>query len=232
MPPLRAVRAAPTVPEWYTARPTLAPGLMPDTTRSIGPKRPKRANIVHSAGGPLMVHASSMPSSAVRRAWGWIRCSGPRAAPAPEYSVSGATTTTSPWRRIVRASTCSPMDEMPSSFVTMMRTGWFLPDCSLVHQRSVRRADAARCTNEPKTVFDGSLARRLAPSRRRTPATLRAAMNSPYTARVGVVGAGYVGLTTAAALAHLGHRVVCADLLPERIARLQRGDIPIVEAGL
>ena len=30
--------------------------------------------------------------------------------------------------------------------------------------------------------------------------------------RVGVVGAGYVGLTTAACLAHLGHAVVCADL--------------------
>ena len=57
-------------------------------------------------------------------------------------------------------------------------------------------------------------------------------MNSPSAARVGVVGAGYVGLTTAAALAHLGHQVVCADILPERIARLERGEIPIVEAGL
>jgi UDPglucose 6-dehydrogenase len=52
------------------------------------------------------------------------------------------------------------------------------------------------------------------------------------TAQVGVVGAGYVGLTTAACLAHLGHRVVCADLDADRIARLRNGEIPIVEEGL
>ena len=90
-----------------------------------------------------------------------------------------------------------------------------------------------RCADEPKTVLD-ELARSHDTDRspRRAPAMLRAAMNSPSAARVGVVGAGYVGLTTAAALAHLGHRVVCADILPERIARLERGEIPIVEAGL
>ena len=31
-------------------------------------------------------------------------------------------------------------------------------------------------------------------------------------ATIGVVGAGYVGLITAAALALLGHRVICADV--------------------
>ena len=35
-PKLAAVSAAPTVPEWSTARPVLQPGLMPDTTRSGG----------------------------------------------------------------------------------------------------------------------------------------------------------------------------------------------------
>jgi UDPglucose 6-dehydrogenase len=50
--------------------------------------------------------------------------------------------------------------------------------------------------------------------------------------RVGVVGAGYVGLTTAACLAHLGHAVVCADLDPERVERLSKGDVPILEEGL
>jgi UDPglucose 6-dehydrogenase len=50
--------------------------------------------------------------------------------------------------------------------------------------------------------------------------------------RVGVVGAGYVGLTTAACLAHLGHAVVCADLDPDRVARLSKGDVPILEEGL
>lgn len=50
--------------------------------------------------------------------------------------------------------------------------------------------------------------------------------------RVGVVGAGYVGLTTGACLAHLGHHVVCADIDEERVERLRRGEIPIVEEGL
>jgi len=49
---------------------------------------------------------------------------------------------------------------------------------------------------------------------------------------IGVVGTGYVGLTTGACLAHLGHQVVCADLVPEKVALLNRGEIPIVEAGL
>lgn len=49
---------------------------------------------------------------------------------------------------------------------------------------------------------------------------------------IGVVGAGYVGLTTAACLSHLGHRVVCADVDEERVASLRSGVIPIVEDGL
>ena len=47
-----------------------------------------------------------------------------------------------------------------------------------------------------------------------------------------MVGAGYVGLTTAACFSHLGHEVVCADIDAERIARLARADLPIVEEGL
>ncbi len=50
--------------------------------------------------------------------------------------------------------------------------------------------------------------------------------------RVAVLGAGYVGLTTAACLAHLGHEVVGADVDPERVERLQKGEVPILEAGL
>ncbi len=50
--------------------------------------------------------------------------------------------------------------------------------------------------------------------------------------RIGVIGTGYVGLTTGACLAHLGHQVVCADVVPERIERLSRADVPILEAGL
>ncbi|MFO7589451.1 MAG: UDP-glucose/GDP-mannose dehydrogenase family protein [Acidimicrobiia bacterium] len=50
--------------------------------------------------------------------------------------------------------------------------------------------------------------------------------------RVGVVGAGYVGITTAACLAHLGHSVVCADIDANRVERLTKGDVPILEEGL
>lgn len=47
-----------------------------------------------------------------------------------------------------------------------------------------------------------------------------------------VVGTGYVGLTTGACLASLGHHVTCADLDARRIEALNRGEIPIVEADL
>src|SRR5664279_1008238 len=50
--------------------------------------------------------------------------------------------------------------------------------------------------------------------------------------KVAVIGAGYVGLTTAACLASLGHDVVCADIDVERVRRLSAGDIPIREEGL
>ena len=50
--------------------------------------------------------------------------------------------------------------------------------------------------------------------------------------KIAVVGTGYVGLTTGAYLAHLGHEVVCADVVPAKVERLSLGQIPIVEAGL
>jgi UDPglucose 6-dehydrogenase len=49
---------------------------------------------------------------------------------------------------------------------------------------------------------------------------------------VAVVGAGYVGLTTAACFARLGHEVRCADIDAERVARLTKGEIPILEEGM
>ncbi len=51
-------------------------------------------------------------------------------------------------------------------------------------------------------------------------------------ARIAVIGTGYVGLTTGACFAHLGHEVVCADIDEDKVARLQRGEIPIVERNL
>ncbi|MDA8392263.1 MAG: UDP-glucose/GDP-mannose dehydrogenase family protein [Actinomycetota bacterium] len=50
--------------------------------------------------------------------------------------------------------------------------------------------------------------------------------------RIAVLGAGYVGLTTAACLAHFGHQVICTDVNEERIAALVNGVVPIVEAEL
>src|SRR5687768_8108721 len=50
--------------------------------------------------------------------------------------------------------------------------------------------------------------------------------------QIAVIGTGYVGLTTGAYLAHLGHQVVCADVVEEKVAGLKRGVVPIVEAGL
>ena len=49
---------------------------------------------------------------------------------------------------------------------------------------------------------------------------------------ISVIGAGYVGLTTSACLAHLGHEVICVDIDQEKIRQLQQGKIPIHEAGL
>ena len=50
--------------------------------------------------------------------------------------------------------------------------------------------------------------------------------------RVTVIGTGYVGAVTGACLSYLGHRVTCVDVDAEKIARLQRGEIPIYEPGL
>src|SRR4051794_30285588 len=50
--------------------------------------------------------------------------------------------------------------------------------------------------------------------------------------RLAIVGTGYVGLTTGACFAHLGHEVVCADVDPDKVAQLSAGEIPIVEHGL
>jgi UDPglucose 6-dehydrogenase len=50
--------------------------------------------------------------------------------------------------------------------------------------------------------------------------------------KVSVVGAGYVGLVTAACLAEMGNSVVCLDVDAQRVAGLRQGEMPIHEPGL
>src|SRR5882757_3069695 len=53
-----------------------------------------------------------------------------------------------------------------------------------------------------------------------------------FARRIAVIGTGYVGLTTGACLASLGHRVVCADVDEAKVARLCQGEVDILEPGL
>ena len=50
--------------------------------------------------------------------------------------------------------------------------------------------------------------------------------------RICVIGAGYVGLVSAACFAEMGNRVICVERDAQRVARLVRGQSPIYEPGL
>jgi UDPglucose 6-dehydrogenase len=47
-----------------------------------------------------------------------------------------------------------------------------------------------------------------------------------------MIGAGYVGLVSAACFAEFGWTIDCVDNDAERLSGLQRGEVPIYEAGL
>src|SRR3954471_21315726 len=49
---------------------------------------------------------------------------------------------------------------------------------------------------------------------------------------IGVIGAGWVGLVTAACFAELGHHVYVRDIVQEKVESLARGEVPIYEPGL
>jgi UDPglucose 6-dehydrogenase len=50
--------------------------------------------------------------------------------------------------------------------------------------------------------------------------------------RIAIIGTGYVGLTTGACMAHLGHQVICADVDTNKVEQLQAGVVPILEYRL
>jgi UDPglucose 6-dehydrogenase len=57
-------------------------------------------------------------------------------------------------------------------------------------------------------------------------------MNPEGREPLAVFGAGWVGLVTAACFAELGHEVSVRDVVPEKVARLQKGEVPFFEPGL
>jgi len=50
--------------------------------------------------------------------------------------------------------------------------------------------------------------------------------------KLSIIGTGYVGLTTGACLAKVGHQVICVDNDQRKIASLKEGKIPIYEPKL
>ena len=54
----------------------------------------------------------------------------------------------------------------------------------------------------------------------------------PTTPSIAIIGTGYVGLTTGACFASLGHSVTCCDIDVAKVRILESGEIPFVEDGL
>jgi len=50
--------------------------------------------------------------------------------------------------------------------------------------------------------------------------------------KISVIGAGYVGLTTAACLAQIGHDVFCSESDSEKLTKLHNGVMPLFEPHL
>lgn len=50
--------------------------------------------------------------------------------------------------------------------------------------------------------------------------------------KIAMIGTGYVGLTSGACLAKIGHQVICVDNDKEKIELLKKGEVPIYEPGL
>ncbi|WP_101065480.1 UDP-glucose dehydrogenase family protein [Roseovarius salinarum] len=50
--------------------------------------------------------------------------------------------------------------------------------------------------------------------------------------KIAMIGTGYVGLVSGVCFSDFGHEVTCVDRDPDKIAMLERGEVPIFEPGL
>ena len=50
--------------------------------------------------------------------------------------------------------------------------------------------------------------------------------------KIAMIGTGYVGLVSGVCFSDFGHEVVCVDNNPDKVAMLERGEVPIYEPGL
>ena len=45
--------------------------------------------------------------------------------------------------------------------------------------------------------------------------------------KIAMIGTGYVGLVSGVCFSDFGHDVVCVDKMSEKVAMLERGEVPI-----
>ena len=50
--------------------------------------------------------------------------------------------------------------------------------------------------------------------------------------KIAMIGTGYVGLVSGVCFSDFGHEVICVDNNPDKVARLEAGEVPIYEPGL
>src|SRR5581483_4317483 len=100
---------------------------------------------------------------------------------------------------------------------------------SVAPRRGSRRCRSGRGSLESIARASSAGGRRRGRRSRRTKACCD---NAAEMSRIAVVGAGYVGLTTAACLADLGNDVIVVDVNHEKIAQLQSRQVPFYEPGL
>jgi hypothetical protein len=86
------------------------------------------------------------------------------------------------------------------------------------HEPTLRQADAAWSYPSQRLEMHRSLQPPARPTT--TPKTTPRPETHPM--RITVIGSGYVGLVVGACLANVGHDILCADVDPAKVARLER----------